>query len=65
MPLRVRYSKLSLVSIHKPCYFVALNAWPDILSDLGWFIDHGKQKKMYLDEASLQFVNTAEFTKPF
>lgn len=28
----------------------ANNSWPLVLSDLQWFIDHGKGKKMYFDE---------------
>lgn len=29
---------------------IANNSWPLVLSDLQWFIDHGKGKKMYFDE---------------
>lgn len=30
--------------------FLAKNAWPLVQTDLQWFIDHGKGKKMYFDE---------------
>lgn len=29
---------------------IANNSWHLVLSDLQWFIDHGKGKKMYFDE---------------
>jgi hypothetical protein len=31
----------------------ANNSWHDVSNDLDWFIDHGKGKKMYLDEVCM------------
>jgi len=28
-------------------------AWPLVLNDLNWFIEHGKGKKMYFDEVRI------------
>ncbi|KAN0105281.1 glycoside hydrolase family 17 protein [Russula decolorans] len=33
-----------------PPNLLRTNAWPLVLDDLNWFIDHGRGKKMYLDE---------------
>jgi len=31
---------------------IADKAWPLVMADLQWFIDHGNGKKMYMDEVS-------------
>lgn len=37
----------------------ARNAWPLVLTDLQFFIDNGKGKKMYFDEVSRASSNLA------
>ncbi|TFK44822.1 glycoside hydrolase superfamily [Crucibulum laeve] len=46
---------LDSINIHMLPFFsqnasTANHAWPLVLTDLQWFIDHGKGKKMYFDE---------------
>lgn len=33
-------------------YSLGQNAWPDVLTDLDWFISHGSGKKINLDEVT-------------
>jgi hypothetical protein len=35
--------------------YSANKAWPLVMADLQWFIDHGRGKKMYMDEVSTFF----------
>lgn len=46
---------LDFINIHMLPFFAQTassgdQAWPLVLNDLNWFINHGKGKKMYLDE---------------
>ncbi|KAL0956472.1 hypothetical protein HGRIS_002618 [Hohenbuehelia grisea] len=56
------------INIHMLPFFsqqasTAKNAWPLVQNDLQWFIDHGKGKKMYLDENGWPSV-TSEGVQP-
>ncbi|KAJ8462146.1 hypothetical protein ONZ45_g18041 [Pleurotus djamor] len=52
------------INIHMLPFFsqkasTAKNAWPLVQTDLQWFIDHGKGKKMYFDENGWPSVTSA------
>ncbi|PFH50905.1 glycoside hydrolase family 17 protein [Amanita thiersii Skay4041] len=59
---------LDSINIHMLPFFsqqasTAKNAWPLVLNDLQWFIDHGDGKKMYFDENGWPSV-TSEGVQP-